>query len=317
MSFAIYLYYLLRNAATDPESLWASPQVYNISTGVLVWYASSIVLGRLYCGMHSFTDVFFGTAIGIAIGLIQGVYGGKIDAFITSSGWSLPIALTLGFLLMVNQHPQPIDDCPCFEDAIAAVAVLVGVTLAHWHAAKVGLDAASGFYQTQTPGWEGVTWDDTLVWWSFAIIKMMVGTVVVLIWRLAAKKVLHFSLPPIFRFASLLFELPTRRFYTPATEYQHVPGEKGLHPIPSMMDLPSMLANAQSSEGDEVAATGTLPHAHLYSAEKGMKWRGTSGSPPDGGAKRVQFVTHDSEKQRLLGEDDVHEEDVKHYDADG
>jgi Helicase associated domain (HA2) len=27
---------------------------------------------------------------------------------------------------MVNQHRQPVDDCPCFEDAIAFVSVVMG-----------------------------------------------------------------------------------------------------------------------------------------------------------------------------------------------
>src|SRR5690348_10144707 len=61
-------------------------------------------------------------------------------------------------------------------------------------------------------------------------------------WRILAKTTLHLILPPIFRGLSRVFSLPSRRFYTPATDYTSVPSEfsgDGLHPIPSVIDLPS------------------------------------------------------------------------------
>jgi hypothetical protein len=43
--------------------------------------------------------------------------------------------------------------------------------------------------------------------------------VIVVVWRLVAKKTLLRSLPPLFRFGTRLLRrpLPTRKFYTPAT----------------------------------------------------------------------------------------------------
>ena len=41
---------------------------------------------------------------------------------------------------MVNQHPQPVDDYPCFEDAIAFVSIVMGSLLARWHAVHYGFD---------------------------------------------------------------------------------------------------------------------------------------------------------------------------------
>ena len=106
-----------------------------------------------------------------------------------------------------------------------------------------------------------------------------------------------------------------------------MPIEKGLHPIPSMMDLPGALANAGAGlEGAEASATGTLPHAHLYHAEMGMKWRGSGGGGANGtsthpmmGAKPVGFRYPTDQKHVDLGDEseDIDEADVKHYDADG
>lgn len=64
---------------------------------------------------------------------------------------------------------------------------------------------------------------------------------IVFVWRLAAKPVLHAILPPIFRVLATLFTLPSRRFYIPATDYRTYPHELLLgNPIPSVIDLPAM-----------------------------------------------------------------------------
>ena len=80
-------------------------------------------------------------------------------------------------------------------------------------------------------------------------------------------------LPPTFRLLSHLFTLPHRRFYTPATDYTSVPPEKGLRPIPSVIDLPRMVeyeANAASTAragaagvGDGVGGARVLPGGGL------------------------------------------------------
>lgn len=39
-------------------------------------------------------------------------------------------------LAAVHYHPQPVDDCPCFEDAIAVLAVVLGTFMGHWYWAR-------------------------------------------------------------------------------------------------------------------------------------------------------------------------------------
>jgi len=76
-----------------------------------------------------------------------------------------------------------------------------------------------------------------------------IGILVIFTWRLLAKSALHLILPPTFRLLARVFQLPNRRFYTPATEYKFVPSEFAvtsqglgvLHPIPSVIDLPNQV----------------------------------------------------------------------------
>lgn len=74
---------------------------------------------------------------------------------------------------MVNQHPVPIDDCPCFEDAIAFVSVLMGSLLGRWHAVRYGFDQS--FFATSMPGSDVLGWTDRGIWWGAASLKMFFG----------------------------------------------------------------------------------------------------------------------------------------------
>ena len=74
---------------------------------------------------------------------------------------------------MVNQHPVPIDDCPCFEDAIAFVSVLMGSLLGRWYVVHYGFDQS--FFASSMPGSAGSEWADSGMWWSVASVKMMFG----------------------------------------------------------------------------------------------------------------------------------------------
>jgi hypothetical protein len=44
-------------------------------------------------------------------------------------------------LAAVHYHPEPVDDCPCFEDSIAVLAVILGITTGHWLWARQPLPA--------------------------------------------------------------------------------------------------------------------------------------------------------------------------------
>jgi hypothetical protein len=39
---------------------------------------------------------------------------------------------------LVHYHPEPVDDCPCFEDTIAILSVILGSTLGQWWSVTSG-----------------------------------------------------------------------------------------------------------------------------------------------------------------------------------
>lgn len=259
--------------------------------------------------MHSFTDCFMGILLGTGIWAVQWVYGDMFEQWMITPGWTVPLMVISVGLVLVNQHAEPVDDCPCFEDAIAFVSVIIGTQLGGWHSANWGVDEQSGFFQSRTPGWEGRDFGDWTLWMTFAALKMIVGVFIIFSWRLLAKWTLHAVLPPLFRGLARLFTLPNRRFYTPATDYDgSVPeGDGGLHPIPSVIDIPGMM---QSNDGG--ASTALPSYALGYAREGKMSMRnGKTNGYANGEKTDFSYLNHMHD-----GEDDEEEEVKKHYDAD-
>lgn len=139
-------------------------------------------------------------------------------------------------------------------------------------------------------------------------------------WRILAKSALHLTLPPLFRLLSRAFQLPNRRFYTPATEYKNVPsdisvGEDGsiaLHAIPSVIDLSLSGGIGGETGGIGSGVDGASSRSSSSQvAKREVRKSGLSASVTVGeGEKRkeVRFKRVDEEEQ-VKG--------VKHYDADG
>lgn len=64
-----------------------SSTTYWISAAVLIFYVFSIVYGRLYTAMHSFTDCAVGVLMGTAIWTIFVLCGESVDHWLKTSGW--------------------------------------------------------------------------------------------------------------------------------------------------------------------------------------------------------------------------------------
>jgi len=269
----------------------------------LVFYTFSIVYGRIYTAMHSFSDCTMGIFLGVLLWLTQLFFEKPLESWVVGSGWLGPLAVLIVTVVLVNQHPQPVDDCPCFEDAIAFMSVHAGSLLVQWHGVRYGFN--DSYYVVMQPGSAYETWSDVGTWWLFAAIKVVVGVLLIFMWRIVAKSVMHLILPPTYRLLAQAFTLPNRRFYTPATDYDSMPPEMSLRPIPSVIDLP---AHMEMEMEMKVDATGAGRRLHV---PRDIKLRGP------GGTLRREKVTEQMEK--LAGgppagvEDD---EKIKHYDAD-
>ena len=95
-------------------------------------------------------------------------------AIFTTESSIVPSVVIPVCLLLVHRHPEPVDDCPCFEDAIAFMAVVMGTFLTRWYFAVNGYDER--FFVHRMPGKLSGTWPEMWAWWSTATAKMFIGT---------------------------------------------------------------------------------------------------------------------------------------------
>ncbi|KAH8116160.1 PAP2 superfamily-domain-containing protein [Phellopilus nigrolimitatus] len=361
VSIALYIYSLVHKQYFTSAAI--STLTYSFLCVFLSLYAVSIVFGRLYTGMHSITDCVVGVALGTGVWGAHALWWSPIEAWVVGASgdsawpsWVGPLAIALLCGLMVHWHPQPVDDCPCFEDAIAFVSVIAGMLLVRWAAVFVEFDdkrLASHMAGKALPflspplSSHASAWRLAGAWWGMALLKLTLGIALIFAWRLLAKFVLHSLLPPIFRWlatralprlvlANVLpagAGLPNRRFYTPATEYAGAVPEGGLHPIPSVMDLPATLHECGERDDEmggmkrrKAYGKGRKKSDGVYWGEKGagseyLAPMGAANGSIYGGGGGTSDTSFNSKAVKRAGvadEDAVSEDEevVKHYDAD-
>jgi len=204
VSVAAYLIYNLHAGHVEMDTRY---QTIALFAGYA--YATSIIFGRLYCGMHGFFDVIIGGALGAIIAALQIAYGLAFDTWITEGSWIRPVTTVLIILLAVRFHPEPADNCPCFDDSVAFAGVLLGIELGHRHYASSGL-------AWTVPSPATVPFDLDSLGWTGTVLRILGGVVVIFLWRAAMKPLLLRGLPPVFRYIEYTgYSLP-RRFFTKA-----------------------------------------------------------------------------------------------------
>jgi len=299
-----------------------TPHIFYPSCFLLAFYTFSIVFGRVYCGMHSFTDCTVGAIVGLAITAFWWTVGPTLEAFVISFDWRSPIIVAGLWMLVINRHPQPVDDCPCFEDAIAFVSVEAGLLLSLWHGRYYGFDLSTDFYKLHMPGASASGIESYSIWGIFVLLKIVLGVCAVFAWRLVAKPTLQILLPPLFRFLAKGLHLPNRRWYTPATEYGSVPldhlggGMGGLRAIPSVIDLPSTAVTVGDNDATGLNALDGGLAVRRWMATEGLKRR--RGESEDSEAlESLPVEKEESANVRVQEPGEIEEDpDVRHYDAD-
>ncbi|KAJ3987027.1 sphingosine-1-phosphate phosphatase [Lentinula detonsa] len=239
--------------------------IFGVLLGASVWWCvTDMNIGGFLTGLGFSTrlqiwisDAVSGSATNIgssstATASLSSFFTSAIST-LTHSPVSPPLLLTTFFLLLVNQHPQPIDDCPCFEDAIASGAVVYGALLGRWATAYFHLhdlvERVGGPQPMLGAGWDVINvhnnnsndklwipidrdYKDYFLFTLVAFSKVFLGISLIFVWRLFAKSLLGLLLPPLFRLVAGLVSaariklgmrwlgMPNRRFYLPATEYR-------------------------------------------------------------------------------------------------
>lgn len=205
VSVAVWAVYMLRSAGSDIE-----PNLKFTLEVLSYCYATSIVIGRLYCGMHGFFDVMIGSILGALLAMLQCLCGEAFDNFLFHGPSMAPVLIVLVVLVLVRIHPEPADDCPCFDDSVAFAGVIIGVELGNWHYA--GTDLAWDIPVPAT-----VPFQLHAFGWLNAVARIVVGVMVIFAWREVMKPALLRYLPPLFRIVeSLGLSLP-RKFFVQAS----------------------------------------------------------------------------------------------------
>ena len=122
--------------------------VYKALLQCTAWlYAASVVMGRIYCGMHGFLgtllflpktnslpDCIAGVLIGAALWWVKVAYGDNFDSFVMNGSVWAPIIVMSVTIFLIRIHPEPADACcKCFEDGVAFAGVFIGIKFAQWH----------------------------------------------------------------------------------------------------------------------------------------------------------------------------------------
>ncbi|KAF2688237.1 sphingosine-1-phosphate phosphohydrolase-like protein [Lentithecium fluviatile CBS 122367] len=232
VSVALYAIYKLQGCRDELQ-----PTQFMALQGLFYFYTVSIVFGRLYCGMHGFLDVVLGSILGAAIAVAQLMWGDLFDSWIFSNGYGPPLIATLVILVLVRIHPEPADDCPCFDDSVSFSGVVIGINVGAWHYAVSGFALDDPMPSTAPFSLETLGIGRTAA-------RILLGVIVIFIWREFMKPALFKTLPPLFRIleqASL--NLP-RAFFLSASKYTSIPPLRDDdNVIPPASELPNMLAN--------------------------------------------------------------------------
>ncbi|KAF4303341.1 Phosphatidic acid phosphatase type 2/haloperoxidase [Botryosphaeria dothidea] len=232
VSVAVYAIWMLRTSDDASAST-----THTALQAALYFYAISIVFGRLYCGMHGFFDVVVGTTLGALIAGTEILWGNAFDHWVCQESFTAPLIVTLVILILVRIHPEPADDCPCFDDSVCFAGVVIGVEVGIWHFAKT-----RWAYDDPVPG--TVAFDIEQIGWLKAALRIVLGVFIIFAWRGLMKPTLLKVLPPIFRILERSRMNLPRKFFLEASKYTSIANLRDDdHVIPSASEIPSKLTN--------------------------------------------------------------------------
>lgn len=183
VSVAVYILHAIR--LLDNPLTFKSRLLIEIC---IAFYVLSIVLGRLYCGMHGFFDVLTGSFLGALLGISQCVLEEMLDSWTLHSTMLYPLSVAVAILLFIRLHPEPVDDCPCFDDSVAFAAVVLGVEIGSWQQKPI-ISSLISFHIMR----------DLRVELVRAVLRILLGVLMIFGWRSFMKPRLLRRLPPIFR----------------------------------------------------------------------------------------------------------------------
>ncbi|KAI8868760.1 hypothetical protein GQ42DRAFT_124749 [Ramicandelaber brevisporus] len=177
---------LANNAGYISDAQWTAGAM------CLALFWTTISFGRLYCGMHSMTDVGGGAFMGVIIWYFWDRMFASVDSLSIVTGSWLSISLValavIGLLLM---HPIPDNLCPCYEDSFCATGAMLGTFL--------GTELYGYVFDEMDHPTDIATVPFSYEELGFVltVVRIVFGLALVVLWRAAAKA----ALTPLFRAA--------------------------------------------------------------------------------------------------------------------
>ena len=272
VSVALFALHQLHQSEAD-----RSATSYKVLCGAFYCYATSITLGRVYCGMHGFFDVLIGGILGAFVAWLRITYGPLYDSWILSDGWLRPAIVVLILAVAIRFHPEPADDCPCFDDSVAFLGVIMGAAIAIWHYGQTN-DSRLGPGAGLSPQYP-YTNQDLLK----SAGRLLGGIVMIFAWRAMMKPLLLRYLPPTFRFVDHWGLMFPRRYFLQARDYTNVPPmRKDDNVLPSASEIPSLLSSFRNPRRRRISV-GPQSEAdareYLATREQTRREGKTAGSP--------------------------------------
>jgi hypothetical protein len=245
VSVALYIIHALSgssDAASPPSHWWAF---------VCYLYAFSISFGRLYCGMHGFLDVVAGSLLGALLTVAQLKAGEPVNDWLLEGSIVRPLIIASVLLFVVRTHPEPADNCPCFDDSVAFAGVLIGMNWSYWHVVQP--HALLRILPLVAADRRNVSLGVPLTSWK-TLLRIPIGVAIIVAYRAITKPLLLRALPPLFRIIEHLdLDLP-RRFFLKASQYTRVPSlRRDDNVLPSPSDVGQMIGDVKRRRGRAVS----------------------------------------------------------------
>lgn len=262
-----------------------SALLYAMTAGLVF----SVIAGRLYCGMHGFLDVVVGSAVGIVLALIRVCWGAEMDLAVTSSAYAGPLAVVVTIVTLIRIHPEPADDCPCFDDGVSFMGVVLGAWVSFWYIARYGPAEAAN------PVCHGcIPFDFAATGIVGCVARIVIGVSLVLLWKTYSKNVLLRLLPPVFRLAERLGIDQPRKFFMPASQYDKVRGAMPDLTLLETANISDIFSKSGRARSDSVGPQSAIDlyESQAYEEYEERKGRKSASHASDSGPK-VTSSGHD------------------------
>ncbi|KAG1124460.1 hypothetical protein G6F42_009601 [Rhizopus arrhizus] len=195
----------------------------------------SVIACTFYAFNFASKDCIGGSILAYLVYLAQWTFKDQFNALFTSQSYWVFMAIPI-CLMLVSLHPDPMERCPCFEDSVCFMGVLIGLMPGSWLCNQTDFcytGLSSSVLSTQV-GIMGAL---------FLLVKLVAGVACLFIWRIGCKKVCYYILPPIYR----VFNLPHRKFEIGARTYKSLRRES-IHPVPSVLDFQSITGSMEDHD---------------------------------------------------------------------